>query len=119
MRQLTFSLSGQCSRFKMIDLCGSSAARVQRTPTGPFHAHLSPKASKRDFLGSGILLLATGAAGDRPPTGLGFDLAARGWGEPGQAAVCLGSPVCEGVRARHRASIDADVDVGWMAAWCC
>ena len=46
---------------------------------GPFYAHFSPEASKRDFLGSDkILFLATGAAGDRPPTGLGFGLAARG-----------------------------------------
>ena len=47
---------------------------------GPFYAHFSPEAStsKRGFLGSGILFLATGAAGDRPPTGLGFGLAARG-----------------------------------------
>ena len=45
---------------------------------GPFYAHFSPEASKRDFLGSEILFLATGAAGDRPPTGLGFGLAARG-----------------------------------------
>jgi len=45
---------------------------------GPFYAHFSPEASKWDFLGSEILYLATGAAGDRPPTGLGFGLAARG-----------------------------------------
>jgi hypothetical protein len=45
---------------------------------GPFYAHFSPKASKRDFLGSEILFFATGAASDRPPTGLGFGLAARG-----------------------------------------
>jgi hypothetical protein len=45
---------------------------------GPFYAHFSPEASKRDFLGSKILFLATRAAGDRPPTGLGFGLAARG-----------------------------------------
>jgi hypothetical protein len=46
---------------------------------GPFYAHFSPEASKRGFLGSGILFLAMGAAaGDRPPTGLGFGLAARG-----------------------------------------
>jgi hypothetical protein len=45
---------------------------------GPFYAHFSPEASKRDFLGSEILFLATGAVGDRPPTGLGFGLAARG-----------------------------------------
>jgi len=45
---------------------------------GPFYAHFSPEASKRDFWGSEILFLATGAAGDRPPTGLGFGLAARG-----------------------------------------
>ena len=57
---------------------------------GPFYAHFSPEASKRDFWGSEILFLATGAAGDRPPTGLGFGLAARGRGEPGQATVCLG-----------------------------
>jgi hypothetical protein len=57
---------------------------------GPFYARFSPEASKRDFLGSEILFLATGAAGDRPPTGLGFGLAARGQGEPGQAAACLG-----------------------------
>jgi hypothetical protein len=29
MRQRTFALSGQCSRFKMVDLCGSSATRAQ------------------------------------------------------------------------------------------
>jgi hypothetical protein len=33
MRQLTLALSGQCSRFKMADLCGSSATRVQHTST--------------------------------------------------------------------------------------
>jgi hypothetical protein len=33
---------------------------------GPFYAHFSPEASKRDFLGSEILFFATGAAGDGP-----------------------------------------------------
>jgi hypothetical protein len=45
---------------------------------GPFYARFSPEASKRDFLGSEILFFATGAAGDGPPTGLGFGIAARG-----------------------------------------
>jgi hypothetical protein len=45
---------------------------------GPFYAHFGPEASKWDFLGNEILFLATGAAGDRPPTGLGSGLAARG-----------------------------------------
>ena len=33
MRQLTLALSGQCSRFKMGDLCGSSATRGQHMST--------------------------------------------------------------------------------------
>jgi hypothetical protein len=78
---------------------------------GPFYAHFSPEASKRDFLGSEILFLATGAAGGRPPTGLGLG--------PGQAAVCLGSPICEDVRVFHGVSIDAGVDMRWMVAWYC
>jgi hypothetical protein len=45
---------------------------------GPVYPHFSPEASKRGFLGGDILFLATGAARDRPPTGLGFGLAARG-----------------------------------------
>jgi hypothetical protein len=33
IRQLAFALSGKCSRFKMVDLCGSSATSYE----GPAH----------------------------------------------------------------------------------
>ena len=88
---------------------------------GPFYAHFSPEASKRDFLGGEILFLATGAASDRPPTGLGFGLAARGHsrGSRARPLCALGSPVCEDVRVLCGVSIDADIDMRWMVAWRC
>ena len=36
--KVNFALSGQCSRFKMVDLCGSSATRVQHIHTVRKHA---------------------------------------------------------------------------------
>ena len=50
---------------------------------GPFYAHFSPKASKRDFLGSEILFLATGG-GRRPPSDrLGVRPCSQGVGRAG------------------------------------
>jgi hypothetical protein len=77
----------------------------------PFYAHFGPEAPKWDFLGSKTLFLATGAARDRPPTGLGFGRAARGAvGGAGPGRFCAwGSPVCEDIRVLHRVPIDADI----------
>ena len=30
-----------------------------------------------------------------------------------------GSPICEDIRVLYGVSIDADIDMRWMVAWCC
>jgi hypothetical protein len=73
-------------------------------------------------LGSEILFVATGAARDRPPTGLGFGLAARGRGSRARPLLCLGVTHLRGcssaVRdvARRRCH---DIDTRRVVAWHC